>query len=1428
MSFLYQNINEILSSNGPIRGARYSLNKSRRIIVPTLYTYDDTINGVEKDSLELHVYHRNTSYIGSLYDIKTWTVDNVNDPSTIYIDVINDIKPFNLQNSSYRIVYNFLRNQVSSRSNTTKLFIAEISRDRKEITLALTNPNDNTQQTKLAQFVLNYMSPKKYLSNTVLNFGQNRLVDIVNVTSDGNVNHFYVKLFNRLPEYADLRTECWVQSQILKPYIDQVDIIDVAPPEEKNLNKLRGPNYRVESNYNMSSDTELKSWNDLLSENVSTSQEILNKVIYGDNKTVKLNIDYTYFENFVFYSSARDRVENFYYKIQLSERYKEQLDNLAGYIGATTELETNIVSITNLREKLIAGFDDWEKWLYYEEYTNAPGIINPFPKIQVYDLADISTKSGKYRLYKTTDPIVVSWYDSLVLLADDYDSQNKNSLYSVLPENIKSDAQNEQFHTFVNMVGHHFDVVYTYVNHILKKNKRDENPKNQMSQDLVQAVTNNFGWKLSSNTQDKDLWSYALGLNQENDASYNVLGQKYNKTEEERTKEVWRRILNNLPYIQKTKGTSRGIRALLAAYGIPQTLISIREYGGAYNPNSLELGKSLYEKSTYYLNFLGYTNITANQYIELPWEKVKYKSEWVYPDTVTFRWKMNPEKIYSYAGYENQTLLQKESGSNVNWFVTANKNGTDVGKGSITFYIGDGTTYLSASIYDDYFYDDIPINLMIRREVTSDSASLNQKYDFIVKTEKYGKLSIERSASIYVTGSVNPEYNEAWASDGKLVIGKGSNIETFNDLFASVFELRYWSNQLSEESFNNHVLAARAYNGNDPTSSFYDLQAQWKFWQPIDLAVTTSIVSSHPNQKEKTFYSSSKVAYLNGFTLSSFEATTEIYNMDTANLGANTDYSQKVRIDNASLNGALNMHTSYENSILKMNAPDSNRLMVAFSPQTIINEDIYEAIGDVDLSEYIGDYDTIDSDEYTKLNRFAEEYWKKYDNKNDFNAYISIISQFDLSVFEQIAQTLPARVNELLGLVIEPNILERSKVVASKKMSAESNDFYDETDVIDTKPTVPASYDSKNTVLFIGFEEGDALEVNMFDGVTDIELEIKTDTDEKIKIGDVAMLPGYNVVMNSKTAKLKPTSPTTTKMYYRSYGSLIDTDLTKPKIDFKSTEYKTALYVNEYKPIKSKTILFGNFPSITSSFQRNYNDAFIAGTSYNEVSLYETDYYYDTVIKYSNPKFSEQIITETKEGSHYKSPDSLETAKKSREFIGCNDYPYPYKKSQNMSLSFYNSNDYLRYKLIQENYEDTSYEHNNLEYLKYNGVFPSSSFWKTEIRGGFLNNDGIKNVYNMEHTAPRILKLNTAAIYMAGKKLFSPKYLQEGKVSGKNTYVNYPVSTQYVRGFPWVLAWSGSNSNVPNLGPDLGFTNAQGIIGSGIAVTDPRNPQVQK
>ena len=138
----------------------------------------------------------------------------------------------------------------------------------------------------------------------------------------------------------------------------------------------------------------------------------------------------------------------------------------------------------------------------------------------------------------------------------------------------------------------------------------------------------------------KDLWEYALGVSGSGDPIWSgkVTTNKYlAKTEEERTKEVWRRILNNLPYIYKTKGTARGIKALLAAYGIPQTLLSIREYGGPDNADFGDIPGTEWEKFTYYLNFSGsYPLPTTNRYVRVPWEQVNNEfGSWQYPDTLT-------------------------------------------------------------------------------------------------------------------------------------------------------------------------------------------------------------------------------------------------------------------------------------------------------------------------------------------------------------------------------------------------------------------------------------------------------------------------------------------------------------------------------------------------------------------------------------------------------------------------------------------------------------------------------------------------------------------------------------------------------------------------------------------------------------------------
>lgn len=1125
-NFNYKNINDILLSKEPIRGLRTYLNSEFRIVVPKFQNFQlNTTNSADSiESVEIHVFHPNSGYITSLYDLQTWKIDVGTDNKVrqIHLDVHRDIFDLKLQASTYRIVYNFFRNFIGG-AFSSKMFISDISSDRKELKVSLSDPENPIALEQLRTFVLDYLTPKTYLPPIVLNFGENQIVDVINVTSDGSRTSFFVKLFDPLPTDIELYYEFWVASQIIKPYIDLISVEQREVPQF--VEEIAGPNFDAEVDYWITTETDYKSWTDLLSTNVQTSQEILNRYIFDSGSNVKLNLDFREFENFVFYASAEDRVENFLYKIGLIETYNGQLDTLNSYSGSFTgslshgvwssgggtgsysaSFSTNKITITNLRNKVISGFDEFEKWMYYETtasnyYTyQEDSSVTPFPKYSVTGSDyHVATKEGKYKLYKANSNQVITWYEDLLDKATDFDMRNDSALRKTIPDFIGEDDENSAYITFVNMIGQHFDIMYWYTNHITKKNERIENTKDGLSQDLVYLAAKNMGWTLSHGTQAKDLWEYALGVSGSGDAIWTgkTTTNRYNAlTYEERTKEVWRRILNNLPYIYKTKGTARGIKALLTAYGIPKTILSIREYGGPDNADFGMIPRAEWEKHTYFLNFKGsFPTPTHQHHIRTPWEKVFNESDgWSYPDALTLRWRMEPDKYHTYGADSVQTILQKNSGSRVDFFVTATHDGTDSEKGSLRFYLGDGANYATASITDEYLYDDIPLNILIRRSSRNDSTGSNQIYDFILKTGKYGKIAVERSASIVVSGSLSGSLNRAWMSDGQLFIGSGSNSQTNNILSGSVYELRYWSNPLTTSSFDNHVLAPRSYNGNTPTSSFYDLKAQWKFWQKFDAAATSSLLSSHPNQNDYKFYSSSKVANLLGLTESSFEPLYETYNMEVPSVAGDTPFTEKARIDSGSLYTGLSHDTSAEISMFDAYSVDSNKLMVAFSPQTIINEDIYEAIGYTQIDNYFGYYDNMYLNEYPQLKRFAREYWQKYKNRNDFTAYINLISIYDFSIFEQIRQTLPARVNPILGLAIEPNVLERSKVVGLRGISAIGGTAtVKDTEDISKLPTPSADINSKKMLVLVGFDEEPILEAKSV--TSDLDLNFKMDGD---------------------------------------------------------------------------------------------------------------------------------------------------------------------------------------------------------------------------------------------------------------------------------------------------------------------------------------------
>jgi hypothetical protein len=1301
-NFEYKNIDEIL--NNPFsRGNRISINTDPKKIIPNFKLkegleliassreFGDSsdvlrakyeLGSLMMESIEMHVFLQNGAYLRSIYDLTTWTMDDAN----LYLDIHKDVQSLNLPPSTYKIVYNFIRNFIGSPTSPIKLFVSEISDDRREIQLKLTSIGNRIYVDALTNFVLDYLKGSTFLPKVVLNFGENKILDAINITSNGSTDSFFIKLFEPLPLDLDLYYECWLGTEIMKPYIDTVQVL--SEEENREAKGIKGPNFEVEYDYSIITETDYKSMTEILSSNTKTSQDLLNKYVFGTGSYVKLNINFREFENFVFYSSANDRLQNFYYKIGLIEYYKNELELLEQYTGS---VDQNKIQLNGLLNDVISKFDEFEEYLYYETtssnyYTSqANATITPFPKYLVTGSNfDIVNPVGKFRLYGLATDEVEGWYTGLQESASYFDSTNRNALRYSIPEFIREDSENAKYVSFINMIGQHFDILYFYVDHILTKNLREEHPKDGLSQDLVYHAARDLGWKPMHGSQAKDLWEYALGISGSGDpinTGKTTVNKELSKSYEDRTKEVWRRLLNNLPYIYKSKGTARSIRAILAAYGIPQTVLTLREYGGPDKADVDIIPKAEWEKHTYYLNLLGSHTTGRKNSVKVPWETVQNANNiWQYPDTLTFRWKMKPDDVYGYSLDPIQTVLQKNSGSRLDWFVTVHHDGTDIGKGSLNFYIGDGTKYATASIYDQYLYDDIPLNIMIRRNTSDDTTSTNQIYDFILKTEKYGKLVIEQSASIVVSGSVSSSYNQAWASNGQLYIGSGSNKQTNKILSGSIYELRYWTKQLQTSSFDNHVLAPRSYNGNNPTASFYDLSAQFKFWQKINLDAISSLTSTHPNQKQKTFYSSSKTAVLTDFYSDQYESTVENYKMEVSSLGSNTIFSEKVRIDSGSLVSGLSIDRSSEISKFDRQSPDSNKLMIAFSPQHIINEDIYEAIGNTSLDDYIGDYSSLYSNQYEDLKRFSKEYWKKYDNKNDFTAYINLIALFDFSVFDQIRHVLPARTNDILGLVIEPNILERSRIATPNNITIESHEkFVLDTNEIRKIPTPTGISNSKTTTIYVGFDENDGSVLNEIEGEQDITIEVESDTQDidgeydynlttlGINNKKETTLYGLSVAPKMEYAKY------TTNLYggigdiiptYHYYKSTINiasaklaTTITSDAVTTKTYAQFTIAHSNNWKrinvnPSKENSSKYGAFWVGVDNDNLKSTGIFEMFGENRYYKYYSTFIKsYDTIKDYNDGNIS--TLTYNTTSVQHAGPNSISTGIKNHRYSGC-------------------------------------------------------------------------------------------------------------------------------------------------------------------------------
>ena len=1033
----YKNINQINASRNSVSGQRFNET------LTDLFAYaqekypvvTEVAENPDDVKVELHVYSNDQWITGNhsvqlaakipeIRDIATNEIVDITNP--IGIDLTTEFDNLNVTAGSFKIAINFFKNLIGS-YNYQHLRIDEISTDRTELRLRaidsdnadylqqIVNYTQTVDQTKLfderneivgsernQQNIVNTIETPAIFKTYLLNFSRNQNFVFVNSVVSGE--YLYIKLLDPLPEQFELNFKCWVVEEIKHPYIDNVVRSVVSTSVQSN--KLAGPNWDASSQTITSTDTGLKTWTDLLGSSTQTSQQIVDAYFSGSLSGVKLNIDYSDFNNFIFYSSATERLENFKYKLELLEFYASQSSTVGSLSGSVAS--NNAQEFLSLKSSLIGGFDSFEQFLYYQSSSiltthdiplidaTVPELtgsyINPVPK---------SNSTVPYVLYPISSSQFKNWYDGLYESASFYDTYNANSLITVVPDHIKFSNNTEQLTSFVNMLGHHYDILYTYINHMTRINKREENPKLGMPNELLYSVAKQFGWNLTDGRQGQDLWKYVLGTNEAGIplTGSNTVGDP-SVSGRDITYSIWRRIVNNLPFLLKTKGTKRSINALLSCYGIPQSMISIQEFGGPRLERT-----PVYEKLNfdYALDLSGSAAGTVVVNYTQPINAVELR----FKTADVLKYPTMPSTMNLYNIGSNSVTIDFSSGTKG----VIQINGT----GSAEFELFNGEW----------------INTLLRKNGTN--------LDLVAKKSKYGKIVATVSASA----------TASFASAGTLTLGATST--GASRLLGQLQELRLWTSSLQDEPFANHTKAPAAYDAN--VDAYNELVFRLPLTQKINHATTSSLTGAQP----KTSAISASFA---SWTLNTpYDSVEETYYYDAISLGAGTFDDNKIRLESNELVGTLDIKTRAERSQFDKAPLDSNKLGVYFSPQTMIDEDIIAQLGFTALDQYIGDPGDVDSRSYPQLIQAAESYWKKYTDKNDINAYISIFALFDLSFFRQLDQLLPARTDKITGLLIKPNILERSKDTVLPKVHTYNHSY---TGVItETQPTLTGEDDGQ-------------------------------------------------------------------------------------------------------------------------------------------------------------------------------------------------------------------------------------------------------------------------------------------------------------------------------------------------------------------------------
>ena len=723
-------------------------------------------------------------------------------------------------------------------------------------------------------------------------------------------------------------------------------------------------------------------------------------------------------------------------------------------------------------------------------------------------------------VYKTTSTNFTNWYNDLLTKAETFDTDNIHSFENNLPLYIQDSSDYQDMKDFLNLQGEQYDLIKNHIDSMGTIHKRGYKKNDSPPENSFPILLSNVGWEAINpftGSLTETLGGYLSGITTIDDIKNNT----------------WRKTLNNLIHIYKSKGTKNSVRTLLNTYGYPPDILQFQEFGGSTeesnpriftntSPSNTGVDLSLTNKTGSF-SFISKKQKLYNYRINGNAARVidaQHYRDGADINTIEFLYKhvksTNEQKLLEKASHAVSNLTNFDlrlvpSADGISSSFAFRLNNSVNGTAAIaTNAVSMSTSYLK--VKDGELW-----NVMLQRMTSSLSGSGTNEYRLhaslqdgtSIKTYSYVTMSIQgQSTNTYITHSNamtasvtgrNYFANQNWvltgsfssvAANGNISYGGRAipNNADNREITGSIAEIRGWSTALSTSKFRQHTLNKFSTVGNtinsykDELVYHYKLNENYSFGSASVSASgqNLNIVDSAPETTFKNYTRTKEGKVFSGSFIYGFDIVDDVKLTLQDNIQKSNDNGVLVSVEKIAV-GDLNSSRAAVKSLIdsdvkKPRLKTSNKLEIYRSPQTFVDNYILDNISGFSLETLYGNPLSYYSQSYTELETFRINFFDAHSIEVDTNKFIRAHeNMFNQSIIEGMKKIIPARTtfsdkNSNFGVEIKPTILEKQK-------------FENEYHSVEANPNTGIGTVDVNDVVKISDKLGDKQLLTIYDSI---------------------------------------------------------------------------------------------------------------------------------------------------------------------------------------------------------------------------------------------------------------------------------------------------------------------------------------------------------